>query len=365
MPICGYKAGYKNMTDLPTATTTALPLQQVAIIGAGIAGLACANALQNAGLAVTLFEKSRGPSGRLSTRLAANWQCDHGAQYFTARDAEFLTEVQRWQQAGVATVWQPRLQQYDGQDFMPKVSSSARYIGMPANTAPARFLAETLVIKSETTINKIQRLPTAELNQGWQLSSLEHGKIDRIFDAVILALPAPQCAPLLQQVAPDMAAVATSVIMRGCWSLMCQFDTRLALDFDGLFINGQLLSWIARDSAKPGRLGLHNRGMETWLVHANSEWSEAHIEDDPQQVAMLMLNAFVKISGVKPIAHTLHRWRYADCIAYLALGAVWDQAAQIGLCGDWLNQGKVQGAWLSGNCLAKKLLLHETMPIPR
>jgi predicted NAD/FAD-dependent oxidoreductase len=30
----------------------------------------------------------------------------------------------------------------------------------------------------------------------------------------------------------------------------------------------------------------------------------------------------------------------------------------IGLCGDWLNGGKVQGAWLSGLKLANKLIAH-------
>jgi hypothetical protein len=346
-------AGLGMMTASTNHTKHAAPLKQIAIIGAGIAGLACASTLQNAGMTVTVFEKSRGPSGRLSTRIGENWQCDHGAQYFTARDTEFYREVQRWQQAGVAALWQPRLQQYDGEHYTPKVSNCARYVGTPTNTAPAKFLAQSLSVKTETTINKIQRL--ARQDQGWQLSSIEQGVIDQVFDAVILALPAPQSAALLQQAAPDMAAVATSVAMRGCWSLICRFESALALDFDGLFINGQLLSWVARDSSKPGRTDEHS--VETWVLQASSVWSEAHIAHAPEQVAVLMLNEFLKIGGVWPTAYTTHRWRYADAASYLALTSVWDDAAHIGLCGDWLNQGKVQGAWLSGTGLAKKLLL--------
>jgi predicted NAD/FAD-dependent oxidoreductase len=335
---------------------TEQPIQQIAIIGAGISGLACASALQNAGLTVTLFEKSRGPSGRMSTRIAANWQCDHGAQYFTARDAEFEREVQRWQQAGVAALWQPRLQIFDGDNFSSKLSNCARYVGTPTNTAPARFLAQSLTLNTEVTINNIQRLEMQNANHCWQLGSLEQGVIEQVFDAVILAIPAPQASVLLQSASAAMAAIASSVTMRGCWSLICRFETALALDFDGLFINGQLLSWVARDSAKPGRDGVQNQGMETWVLHASSTWSEAHIEHDPEQVAILMLNEFLKIAGVWPTTHTMHRWRYAEAANYLALGSVWDDVAHIGLCGDWLNQGKVQGAWLSGSGLAKKLL---------
>jgi renalase len=65
----------------------------IAVVGAGLAGLSCAQALLQAGHTVHVFDKARGPSGRMSTRRADDehgpWQCDHGAQYFTARDHAF------------------------------------------------------------------------------------------------------------------------------------------------------------------------------------------------------------------------------------------------------------------------------------
>ena len=45
----------------------------VAIIGAGLAGLSCATQLQAKGLKVQTFEKSRSPSGRMSTRIGGDW----------------------------------------------------------------------------------------------------------------------------------------------------------------------------------------------------------------------------------------------------------------------------------------------------
>jgi len=35
---------------------------------------------------------------------------------------------------------------------------------------------------------------------------------------------------------------------------------------------------------------------------------------------------------------------------------VWEAQAGLGLCGDWLNGGKVEGAWLSGQSLAEQIL---------
>ena len=74
-------------TDLPTmqerpASSSPLPHPgQVAIIGAGISGLACARMLKDHGIAVTLYEKSRGPGGRAATRpVPTDRSFDHGAQ---------------------------------------------------------------------------------------------------------------------------------------------------------------------------------------------------------------------------------------------------------------------------------------------
>ena len=89
------------------------PPLHYAVIGAGIAGLSCARALAASGVHVTVFDKSRGSGGRMSTRRGEGWACDHGAQYFTARDPLFQAELARWQAAGVAARWQPRLTVFD------------------------------------------------------------------------------------------------------------------------------------------------------------------------------------------------------------------------------------------------------------
>ena len=63
-------------------------MKKIAIIGAGLSGLSIAHLLkENAD--ITLFEKARGVSGRMSTRRAEPYFFDHGAQYFTARTKAF------------------------------------------------------------------------------------------------------------------------------------------------------------------------------------------------------------------------------------------------------------------------------------
>ncbi|RYE52407.1 MAG: FAD-binding protein, partial [Rhizobiaceae bacterium] len=82
-----------------------------AIIGSGMAGLACADALASAGHSAELFDKGRGAGGRMATRRMhtplGQVSIDHGAQYFTVRDPGFAQLVARWRSAGIATPWVP------------------------------------------------------------------------------------------------------------------------------------------------------------------------------------------------------------------------------------------------------------------
>ena len=339
-----------------TTTAQALP---VAIIGAGLAGLSCAQALVQAGHQVHVFDKSRGPSGRMSTRRADDpagpWQCDHGAQYFTARNAAFRTEVARWQQAGVAALWDARLASFDGTAWTTPATPLERFVGPPRMTSPAGWLVQGLqqagdraLAQWQTTVQALQ----APAGAGWQLHSPEHGPEAQRYQAVLLAVPAPQAAPLLEAVTPEAATLARSAPMRACWSVMVHCPQPVPLPVDGCFVEHSPLRWIARDSSKPGR-----SGPETWLLHASHAWSEAHVHDEATAVTAALLQAFAQLGGPDPasVQATAHRWRYADTEPALTQGHWWDATACVGMCGDWLNGGKVEGAWLSGQSLAHQL----------
>lgn len=339
----------------------------VAVVGAGMAGLACAQALQQAGVAVQVFDKSRGPSGRMSTRRGEGWQCDHGAQYFTARDAAFLHEVQAWVAAGVAAVWQPRLSVFG---TSPQAASGLaaeapqRWAGTPRMTSPAGWLAQQLTqpVQLQHTVQAL--LPQADGR--WRLRTQEHGELAQAFDAVLLAVPSVQAVPLLQPVHAEWAALAAQARMRGSWALMVQTEQPLAVPFDAAFVNEGPLRWVACDSSKPGRPQPGGTG-QCWLLHSEAEWSEAHIEDEPEAVAHTLWQAFSALLearglqslaplGSKGLSHSIHRWRYADTAPPLGRQAEFCARMGLGLCGDWLGSGKVEGAWLSGRALAAQWL---------
>jgi renalase len=356
----------------------------VAIVGAGIAGLSCARMLADSGLSVTVFEKSHGPGGRMSTRRVeavtgtdANetsyWQCDHGAQYFTARSPAFIEQVEQWEQAGVIVRWQPDLKTVGERPGTLNTTArhSHRYVGTPRMTAPAHHLAQGLTLISGTRVTGIRHT-----DQGWFLMQEHTPEAAGPFTDLILAIPAQQAEDLLglmrhqQNLFPTLEqalSLCQKHALRPCWALMmnlAQTQTtgdHINADFDALFVNpgadrNYIASWIARDNSKPERP--RNQG-DTWLLHANPEWSLQHLESEQQLVVAALLSEFRALTGINAelLSHSLHRWRFAQTgNTENCPGELWLREIGLGLCGDWLNGGRVEGAWLSGRQLANRIL---------
>lgn len=333
-----------------------IPQARVAVVGAGISGLACAAALAQAGVDVHVYEKSRGVAGRMSTRRSEFGQCDHGAQYFTARDPAFRAQVQQWTAAGAAALWTPVMRVYEGAgaaDWQAHESSVERYVGTPGMTAPCAQLARGLNVHTGFHVRALQHSAGR-----WHLEEAQ-GAAATGFDAVLLAIPAPQAQALLQDVAPALAARAGSVRMRPSWALMLHYGTRLPLAFDAAFVNSGPLRWVARDSSKPGRAPAGS-AAETWLLHGTAQWSAQCLDAAHASVASALLDAFATLTGQDVRAglqgQALHRWLYADSEHTLGEPFLWNAESGVGLCGDWLQDDKIEGAWHSGRALASQVL---------
>ena len=77
----------------------------VVVVGAGIAGIACARELAAAGVEVRVLERARVVGGRMASRRLHGRPVDLGAAYFTVSDPEFARVVEGWRAAGLARPW--------------------------------------------------------------------------------------------------------------------------------------------------------------------------------------------------------------------------------------------------------------------
>ena len=318
----------------------------IAIVGAGLAGLSCAVRLTELGHHVELFEKSRGPAGRMSTKRGEGWAADHGAQYFTARDPLFIEQVNKWQADQVVALWTPEIKVFEANQWTTYQSQDNRYVGIPAMNSPAKQLAKGLMLHASQTVDALSRK-----DGQWFLHSAEAGNVATGFDALILAIPGPQALTLARHLDPEIQTIAGQSNMKGCWTLMARFEQRPTVTFEAAFVNQEIISWIARNSSKPLRTG-----QESWTIQANPLWSQEFIELSKEEVAAQMLTC-AKTLGLDCTGAeiSVHRWRYASGATTPAMSFYTNSELQLGMCGDWLNGGRVEGAWLSGFHLANKM----------
>ncbi len=309
-------------------------MQKIAIVGAGMAGLACAQALRAAGHNPALFDKGRRAGGRMSARRMmtplGEAGFDHGAQYFTARDPAFQAQVAEWQQLGLVAPW--------------PASGADAWVGTPAMNAPVRHLAGSASVQWDVRVEAL-----AKAADGWRLHG--NGIEPDPFDAVLLAVPAENAAPLLEEWDPAMAARAVATPAMPCWTVMAAFGERVPVDADVLRERGPI-GWAARNSAKPGR-----SGPESWVIQADPDWSRQHLEETAETVIPALLAAFAERVGAalpNPLGTAAHRWRYSRS-GNSGDGMLWNAQLGLGVCGDWLLGPRVECAWLSGTRLASAM----------
>lgn len=323
---------------------------RAAIIGAGIAGLNLARRLAQGGVEVQLFEKARGPSGRLSTRRAEVGQFDHGAQYLTARDPRFRAQVDDWLARGILAPWTGRIVRLAGSATLgeePVVAEAKeRFVGQPRMSALARDMLGDLPIELGVRIERADREDAR-----WTLRS-EAGEVYSGFDVLLLAVPAPQAVPFLDRV-PATRSKVEGVAMLPCHAVMVRFEEALDVGFEGAFVDGPELSWVALDSSKPGR------GSDAcWLLHSQAEWSTANVDLESADVIRELLAGFEGALGrsLPQLAFSsAHRWLYARTGDALSDRAIWHPEEGLGLCGDWLQGDRVEDAYLSGETLAEQV----------
>lgn len=327
---------------------------EVAIVGAGIAGLSCATALAAAGRRVVLFDKGRRPGGRLATRGGEWGPFDHGAASFAATTTAFRDEVQRWA---------------DDHRLVADPELPGSWLGTPTMNAWPAALAAVLDVRSSCRVAALERG-----RQGrWRLLDADGDAVhDGTFDAVVVATPAEQAAPLLAPCSPALAERLAGVHSEPCWAVMAAWS-----DGDGAPRLPQAplgplcgradstepfgpLACVRREDLKPGRE--RRDDAPRWVLTASPYWSAHNLELDQAQVVRHLLDDLQRLGvrRVAPPAHAAaHLWRYAEVPQPLAAPCGWDAAAGVGACGDaWhalAGASSVERAWHSGRALAREL----------
>jgi renalase len=289
----------------------------VLVVGAGIAGLACARELVDAGVPARVVERGRVVGGRLASKRLDGRYADIGAAYITADDHSFQGRLDSWRVAGLAEPWTDTLVAFRGGSATP-VPGPMRW------SAPGglRSLAEDLAAELDVTLgHELLELPA------------QH-------DPIVLAMPGPQAARLItldheQSWSPVLAAVLT-------------YPERVWADFRGAFVNDH-----------PILAGLHDDGdrrgdrAPVLVAHSTGEFAGRHLKN-PEAAADDLATAVAELMRIneKPQVY-VHRWTFAvpdpQAGDFAKIGNVY-------LAGDAFGKPRVQTAWLSGRAVARDIL---------
>ena len=338
-------ARYRMRVSRPASGT---PLR-IAVIGAGISGLGAARILQDQGHQIVVFEKSRGRGGRAATRRVDRLCFDHGAQYFTARHPVFRRAVKAWREQGLVDSWRVRSGKIVERQIQPAGDTPEYFVSVPGMSALGQHLAADLAVRNEVPVGQPERLA-----HHWRLSS-ESGDPLGEFDLLVVSIPAPQASRLLAAAAPGFAAKAAAVEYQPAWAVLLAFETGARLKAGALHFDSGPLDRASDNGSKPGRKS------GTWVLHATPEWTQAHLDDDPDQVAMTLARGFCSSTGLDYASigyKVAHLWRYARVSHPLHTGALWDPELGLGVCGDWCEGDNIEAAFLSGQAVAGRLLGH-------
>ena len=331
-----------GMTDITSSSLHTPAPRHIAVVGAGMSGIACARTLLQAGHQVTVFESSPEAGGRMSSQSSPFGNFDAGAQYFTVRDARFERALETVQ--GLCRPWSAtHLRVLDAEGKVAAVapsSSEAHWVAQPSMqtlvTTWAQPLEQAGRVRTHTPITQLRYHPQA--TKPWELVTTPDAPQPAeatTFDAVVLALPAPDVQALLQrsQLSSCISPALESVVMAPCWTVMLAFPqamqpglTTLGPQWNAARSTHHRISWLAREGSKPRR-----DHIERWTVQASPAWSTQHLNDDPQRITAKLCKAFSEVTGIhaEPSYAVAHRWLYAQ--TQTPLGQSFIRAADSGL----------------------------------
>ena len=331
----------------------------VAIIGAGLSGLSAARQLAAQGIQVVIVEKSQGVGGRAATRRiqlpdGTEQLVDHGAQFFTARDPLFQSQVSAWLSQGICFEWATGFHTWNGKSLnLPDPKwESPRYACQGGMSALGKNLSEGLQIVRNFTVT------TVSVEDGeWVLHSDTATPMEPVrAKSLFCSAPVPQS---LRLVGPHLLAAEREclegITFGSCLAVMaCYENLPSDLGWKGIQIRDDHspLSWIALDSSRRDP----NQRQGALVIHASPEFSSGETLSTPEgkeKAAAEMLREAGRILGEwagRPRHAINHLWRYAIPLSEgMPEGYVRSESeVPLYLIGDGLQSGRVEGAWLSG-----------------
>ncbi|OIP68679.1 MAG: amine oxidase [Oscillatoriales cyanobacterium CG2_30_44_21] len=333
-------------------------MKDVIVIGAGMAGLTCAQQLKQAGLDVTIVEKSAGVGGRMATRrLQATW-VDHGAQLISVKSDNFGRFVRRLQDKSIVKEWTRNVYQLSSDGLTPPAADERhqRYCCPLGMTAIAKYLASELEI-----INNARIVSVSHSDQKWQLLSDRQESLET--RAIVSTMPAPQFLPLFEEAlapAPSFLQALQSVKFAPSVTIMAGYSAshEVPQEWQAIAcVNDPILSWISHNSSKHPDTAT----QPVFVFQSTAQFARHSMDEADLEIAgKPLLNQVGRLLApwlASPEWWQVHRWRYALVEESLGVSCLSTKIPIPLVCaGDWCAGKTIEAAYHSGLAAAESAI---------
>lgn len=320
----------------------------VAIVGAGVAGLAAARDLVVAGAGVTVFEKSRGFGGRCATRRRDGFIWDTGATSIAPRRTSLGPLVEgTMPQDGLVEIELPVY-----------VHRNLRIEAGDAGRQTRRFTYQTgisdLAKRMAEGIDVRLQCPVAELRRIGDRFEVE----GEVFDALILTPPIPQTAMLLHGLRESRAIA--NIFYRPVISILLGIDAPTPETPYHALIDGEQrhpMTWLSLESRKsPGRAP---EGHSTFVMQMSREYSRQLWSRPDEELVADAGGYLARLYGERyrvPVVSDVMRWKFAQPESPGQFSEANPLGDRLILAGDGLRGGRIEEAYESGREAAARLV---------
>ncbi len=314
-------------------------MAKVVVAGGGIAGIACANALQANGITVEVRDRGRVIGGRMASRWIDARIVDSGASYFTVTSPEFAEVVDDWMARGMARPWTRRISVIDG----PSGTLAAAEPRPLRYAAPRGLRSLVADLASRAGVSVAQSAPIARITPGPFVDG-------EPADAVVLAMPDPQALRHLDEAFAEERALVADRSWSPALALLAGWSHRCWAPMDGAFVHDDdTIEWIADDGRRRGD------NAPVLVAHSTAGFARPRLAEPPAAGPALIasLRRLLAIPEQPRWVHVQH-WTFArpdrphEQPFHLSDN-------RIGLAGDGWGRPKIESAWLSGTGLGRAL----------
>jgi predicted NAD/FAD-dependent oxidoreductase len=313
----------------------------VAVIGAGLAGLSCAKRLHSQGKRVIVLDKSRGVGGRVATRRLYETRIDHGLVSFAIQGTH--TEALLQDETIQAT-----LRPWENGWVVPL-----------GNTAVLKRLAVELEIQTRYCVTELNHA-----RAGWELRGATSDAAVIRARGLVIAIPAPQAIALLATLMPsqsqqDILQCLDRVRFDPCMTVMLGYPLSLGeqLPRRGVVAEGNApLRMVIEDSSKRP-----NPAQLTLCLHSTPEFAQQYVDRHDWETAIQpLIQQWITQGGPAfqmPLWSQGHRWRYGftqQALGMACVGQRWP--APLVCCGDWCLGAQIEAAIASGVAASEWIL---------